>query len=92
MLFFHPGYTEHAVILLGDKKVGKEAENLRSSLVRTPDACRDFVESVSALVSKSFMQVVYGPRPLCLKMDLKHLAGLWHIRQLFIKVHGMAYK
>ncbi|KAJ8705174.1 hypothetical protein PYW07_011001 [Mythimna separata] len=44
------GYTEDAVIMLGDRKVGKEAEALRSTLTRTPDACRDFVESTDGLV------------------------------------------
>ncbi|XP_022837131.1 apolipophorins isoform X2 [Spodoptera litura] len=44
------GYTERAVIMLGDKKVGKDAENLRGSLTKTPDACRDFVESSDGIV------------------------------------------
>ncbi|KAH9637818.1 hypothetical protein HF086_017596 [Spodoptera exigua] len=44
------GYTERAVIMLGDKKVGKDAENLRSTLTKTPDACRDFVESTDGIV------------------------------------------
>ncbi|XP_075987202.1 retinoid- and fatty-acid binding glycoprotein apolipophorin isoform X2 [Anticarsia gemmatalis] len=44
------GYTERAVIMLGDKKVGKEAENLRSTLEKTDDACRDFVESTDGIV------------------------------------------
>ncbi|XP_047037209.1 apolipophorins isoform X1 [Helicoverpa zea] len=44
------GYTEDAVIMLGDKKVGKDAENLRSTLVKTNDACRDFVESTEGIV------------------------------------------
>ncbi|CAB3232890.1 unnamed protein product [Arctia plantaginis] len=44
------GYTEDAVIMLGDKKVGKEAHNLRSSLETTADACRDFFESTDGIV------------------------------------------
>lgn len=44
------GYTERAVIMLGDKKVGKDAESLRSTLFKTNDACRDFVESTDGVV------------------------------------------
>ncbi|KAJ8707317.1 hypothetical protein PYW08_010569 [Mythimna loreyi] len=44
------GYTEDAVIMLGDRTVGKEAEALRSSLTATPDACRDFIEMTDGVV------------------------------------------
>lgn len=44
---FAAGYTEDAVIMLGDKKIGKEAHNLRSTFEATDDGCRDFVEAVS---------------------------------------------
>lgn len=47
---FVVGYTEKAVIMLGDKKIAKEAQNLRSTLEIAPDSCRDFVESTEGIV------------------------------------------
>ncbi|CAH0599019.1 unnamed protein product [Chrysodeixis includens] len=44
------GYSERAVIMLGDKKVGKDAEGLRATLEKTYDACRDFIESTDGIV------------------------------------------
>ncbi|KAL0810218.1 hypothetical protein ABMA28_011000 [Loxostege sticticalis] len=44
------GFTEHSVLLLGDKKFGKDSETLRSTLEKPDDSCIDFVESTGGFV------------------------------------------
>ncbi|MDK0628417.1 hypothetical protein P5F04_16315, partial [Clostridium perfringens] len=44
------GFTEHSVLMLGDKKFGKDTETLRSTLEIPDDACIDFVESTGGFV------------------------------------------
>ncbi|XP_063834944.1 apolipophorins isoform X2 [Ostrinia nubilalis] len=44
------GFTEHSVLMLGDKKFGKDTETLRSTLEIPKDSCIDFVESTGGFV------------------------------------------
>lgn len=44
---FVPGFTKHSVLMLGNKKPGKDAEALKGTLKRKSDSCIDFFEDVS---------------------------------------------
>ncbi|KAJ0171016.1 hypothetical protein K1T71_013215 [Dendrolimus kikuchii] len=46
------GYTENAVLMLGDKKL-RDSDNIRPTLKIAPDVCRDFVEGTDGIVLSS---------------------------------------